>query len=140
MAKLTPEQAADKLIRRAQGAVTDYVAGVKAVVDSPTAAAARNLDKAQMNYTEAVQSGRMAKRLNAVSKEEWIKATSEKGQARYAPGLTASKEKVTEFFAEFLPYADRVAAEVAAMPDLTIEDSVARASHAIRRLHDFERR
>ena len=140
MARLTPEQAADKLIRRAQGAVTDYVAGVKAVVDAPTAQAARNLDKAQMNYTEAVQSGRMAKRLNAVSKEDWIKATSEKGQARYAPGLTASKDKVTGFFNEFLPYADRVSAEVAGMPDLTIEDSVARASHAIRRLHEFERR
>lgn len=140
MARLTPEQAADKLIRRAQGAVTDYVAGVKAVTDSPTALAARNLDKAQMNFTEAVQSGRMAKRLNAVSKEDWIKATSEKGQARYAPGLTASKDKVVGFFTEFLPYADRVSSEVAAMPDLTIEDSVARASHAIRRLHEFERR
>ncbi len=140
MARLSPEQAADKLIRRAQGAVTDYVAGVKAVVDSPTALAAKNLDKAQMNFTEAVQSGRMAKRLNAVSKEDWIKATSEKGQARYAPGLTASKDKVVEFFTEFLPYADRVSAEVGAMPDLTIEDSVARASHAIRRLHEFERR
>jgi len=140
MARLTPEQAAEKLIRRAQGAVTDYVAGVKAVSESPTAQAARNLDKAQMNYTEAVQSGRMAKRLNAVSKEDWVKATSEKGQARYAPGLTASKEKVTGFFNEFLPFADRISAEVAAMPDLTIEDSVARASHAIRRLHEFERR
>ena len=140
MSRLTPEQAADKLIRRAQGAVTDYVAGVKAVTESPTAAAAKQLDKAQMNYTEAVQSGRMAKRLNSVSKEDWIKATAEKGQARYAPGLTASREKSVEFFAEFLPYTDRVSAEVAAMPDLSIEDSVARASHAIRRLHEFERR
>lgn len=140
MARLTPEAATDKLIRRAQGAVTDYVAGVKGVTESPTAQAAKQLDKAQLNYNEAVQSGRMAKRLNAVSREDWIKATSEKGQARYAPGLTASKEKVLGFFTEFLPYADRVSSEVAAMPDLTIEDSVARASHAIRRLHEFERR
>lgn len=140
MARLTPEQAADKLIRRAQGAVADYVTGVKAVEESPTVAAAKNLDKAQLNYNEAITSGRMAKRLTSVSREDWIKATTEKGQARYAPGLTAAKEKVTEFFNEFLPFADRVSGEVAAMPDLTIEDSVARASHAIRRLHEFERR
>ena len=140
MSRLTPEQASDKLIRRAQGAVTDYVAGVKGVTESPTAAAARNLDKAQMNYNEAIQSGRMAKRLNGVSKEDWIKQTSEKGQARYAPGLTASKDKVTAFFSEILPFTDRVSAEVSGMPDLTIEDSVARAAHAIRRLHEFQRR
>jgi predicted transcriptional regulator len=140
MSRLTPEQATDKLIRRAQGAVTDYVAGIKAVTESPTALAAKNLDKAQLNYNNAIQSGRMAKRLNAVSREDWIKATAEKGQARYAPGLTAAKEKVLAFFTEFLPYADRVAAEIRSMPSLTIEDSVARASAAIRRLHEFERR
>ncbi len=140
MSRLTPEQTADKLIRRAQGAVQDYVTGVKNVTESPTVAAVRNLDKAQLNYAESIQSGRMAKRLNAVSKEDWIKAAVEKGQARYAPGLAASRDKTVEFFAEFLPYADRVSAEVRAMPSLTIDDSIARASTAIRRLHEFQRR
>ena len=140
MAKLTPEAARDKLIRRGQGAVQDFVSGVKAVAESPTAAAAKNLDKAKLNYNQSIDSGRMGRRMLAVTKESWISDTVTKGQARYAPGLQAAGDKILEFFQEFLPYADRVSAETAAMPNLTIEDSIARASHAIRRLHEFERR
>jgi len=140
MPRLTPEAGAEKLVRRASGAIQDYVAGVKSVTESPTAQAAKNLDKAAMNFQEAVSSGRMARRLNSVTRESWINDTVAKGQARYGPGITAAKDKILAFNQEFYPYLDRVSAEVRALPSMTIDDSINRASVAIRRLHEFQRR
>lgn len=140
MPRLTPEAGADKLVRRASGAVADYMSGVKSVTESPTALAAKQLDKAQLNYNESISSGRMARRLNSVTRESWINDTVAKGQARYGPGITAAKDKILAFNQEFYPYLDHVSAEVKALPSMTIDDSINRAAVAIRRLHEFQRR
>jgi hypothetical protein len=90
MARVTPQDYADKLIRRGQAAAQDYTKGINAVTVSPTGEAAKKLDKAAMNFAEAVSSGRMARRLNEVTLESWKKSAAEKGSSRYGPGLAAA--------------------------------------------------
>lgn len=138
MKQMTSQQIADKQVSRAAAAVGEYVNGVKAVTVSPTEEAAKNLQKAAMNYQDAVSSGRMEKRLRAVSKDDWIKATVEKGQSRYASGVAASKGKVVAFYDKFLPVLQRTSAEVNAMPSTTFEDSMNRMLHNARKLHEFK--
>lgn len=127
MARVTPLAYADKLIRRGQAAAQDYTAGINAVTVSPTAEAAKKLDKAAMNFAEAVSSGRMARRLQSVTLEQWKKAAAEKGSMRYGPGLAASKDKMIAFATDFLPFQDSIVAKAKAMPDFSLQDQIAKA-------------
>lgn len=127
MARVTPAQFADKLIRRGQAAAGDYTAGVNGVTVSPTAEAAKKLEKAAQNFQEAVTSGRMARRLQSVSLEDWKRAAAEKGSARYGPGLAASRDKMVAFAQDFLPFQDSIVAKAKTMPDYSLQDSINRA-------------
>ncbi len=133
-------QITEKWQRRAQQATQDYTAGIDAVTESPTAKAALKLDKAGLNYMEAINSGRTKRALERVDVNQWKEAAKTKGGARYASGVTAAAPKMQEFMNAFLPYAEQVSAEVARMPDVTIEDNIARSAYAQRKLHEFKGR
>ena len=127
MARVTPQDYADKLIRRGQAAAQDYTKGINAVTVSPTAEAAKKLDKAAMNFAEAVSSGRMARRLNEVTLESWKKSAAEKGSSRYGPGLAAARDKMVSFATAFLPFQDAIVAKAKTMPDFSLQDQIAKA-------------
>ena len=137
MAKVTPEEFADKWVRRTSGAVTDMRSGVEKVTESPCAKAAKKGDKMIAGITAAVQSGKWAKKLAAVSTEDWKKAMLEKGIGRVAQGVESARGKSAAFAAKLLPAVDAAAAKVKAMPDLTIEDSVNRVATFIREMSKF---
>lgn len=139
MATPTPAQAAEKWGRRLKAAQPDIQRGVEAVTVAPTEQAANAQDKMLAKLTEAVTSGKWAKGLRRVTLQDWRDATIKKGIPRLAAGVDAGAPKMEAFMTEFLPHAERVSAEVAAMPDLTLEDSIARSNHAIRRLAEFQR-
>lgn len=140
MPKLTPKQAADKWSQRATAAVGDYKAGVLRVTESPTAKAAEAGDKMLAKVMEAINSGRWAAALKAVSLEDWKKAASEKGSARMAAGVQGSVAKQEAYYAEVFPYLETLQREIAAMPNLTLEDSIARAAHFMRGMNEFKNR
>lgn len=139
MAKLTPVQAADKLIRRLSAATTDIRAGIESVKENPMEKAAASEDKMRAGVNEAIDSGKWKRGLLRVTLPEWKKAMLEKGVPRIAAGAEASRGKIEAFYAEFLPYVETVQAEIAKMPDVTLEDSIARAVHSMRRFAEFER-
>lgn len=138
--RMTAADAAAKWSRRASQATEDFKKGVQGVESSPTAAAARNLEKARTNYNDAIDSGRMARRLNAVSREDWINRTLSLGATRYAPGVQAAVGKMQSFMEDFFPVLDRAMQTVSAMPNVTFEDSVARMTQNARMLHEYSRR
>ena len=135
----TPSQISEKWQRRTVAAVPDMVAGINAVTESPTSKAADKLDKALANYTDAVQSGRMGRRLRSVSLETWKATTAAKSQARVATGVQAAGQKMTEFVTEFQPHYQAVQAQVNSMPDLTFEDALLRMRANAEGLHKFRR-
>lgn len=139
MAKVTPDQFADKWNRRIKAAVPDIQAGVQRVSTAPGEAAAAKADKMLQNLQEAVTSGRWANRVRSVTLEEWRAQTLNKGIPRIASGADGAVNKQREFASQLLPYLDRVVAEVKRMPDLTLEDSINRAVHVIREMSKFKR-
>lgn len=120
--RLTVDEYTNKLVNNASNASEDYRSGVNSVTTSPTAAAAKALDKAKTNYIEAINSGRMAKKLNEVSLEQWKELTAGKGGDRYASGVTAAKEKIRKFAEKLIPYVYNVSETIAKMPSTTKED------------------
>lgn len=140
MPKLTPHEAALKWSQRATAAVPEYRAGIERVTESPTAKAAAATDKMLANIMESITSGRWAAGLNRVSLEDWKQAAVEKGSARIAAGVQGAIGKQEAYYAEVFPYLETLQREIAAMPDLTIEDSIARAAHFMRSMNEFKNR
>jgi hypothetical protein len=140
MARVTPEQFADKWNRRIKASVPDIQAGVQRVSTSPGEAAAAKQDKMLQRVTEAITSGKWAERVRSVTVEEWRRAALNKGVPRIAAGADGAVDKQREFASQLLPYLDRVVSEVQRMPDLTLEDAIARATHVIREMSKFRKR
>ena len=140
MAKLTPQEFAEKHARRLKGATEDIRKGVAKVTESPTAKAAAKSDKMLANITAAVTSGKWADRLRAVTLEEWQEKMITKGVPRIAAGIDAARGKVEEFYAQMAPFQDTLQRKIDAMPDMTIEDSIARATEWMRGMAKFSKK
>ena len=138
MSKLTPQQAREKHARRLKGAVEDIRIGVGAVTEAPGKAAAAAQEKMLANLTEAVRSGKWARKVGAVPLADWQKAMLEKGINRIAAGIDGSAEKVEKFFEQLFPYQDALKAKLDDLPDLTLEDSINRMVTYVRGMADFK--
>jgi len=138
--KITPDEFADKHARRLKGAIEDIRTGVMKVTESPTAKAAAKEQKMLQNLQSAVQSGKWSNRLKAVTLDQWQSQVINKGLGRVASGVDEARDKVTKFASQLLPYESDLKAKIDKMPDLTIEDSVSRATAWIRGMSKFERK
>lgn|SRR5574341_426910 len=138
MAKLNPQQAAEKQASRLKQSTQEIANQVAKVTTAPGIQAAKKADKMRTNINAAIDSGRWGRRVSAVTLSEWQEAMTKKGIPRIAQGIDAARPKVEAFFTAFLPHVDKVSAEVAAMPDVTLEDNINRMIHAVRRNAEFK--
>ena len=140
MAKLTPQEFADKHNRRLKAAIPDMAAGIARVSEAPTAKAAAKQEKMKTRLIAKIDDGTWASRLKAVDLASWKLDMTEKGVPRIAGGIDRAEGKVRDFATQFLPFADAVQAKVSKMPDITLEDNINRATTAIRELSKFKKK
>lgn len=136
---LTPQQVAEKWARRAAGASQDLTNGVNDVRVAPGIQAAEKQDKMIQKWLASVQSGKWAENVSAVSLADWKAAMIQKGVPRYSQGVQAAQGKFQAFMAELLPFQANLSAQIATMPDLTLEDSIARMTAQVRGMANFRR-
>jgi hypothetical protein len=119
MAVLDPQAIADKWAARAGMAGADYERGVLQTDKDPTALAAA----AGARYIAAVQaaynSGKWARRLQAVGKTGWQQAVQAKGVANYTNGVAQSRDKYAIAIAPVLTAVAAGQRIVAGMPNVT---------------------
>lgn len=139
MSKLTPEQFADKQIRRLAASTEDIRLGVEGVTVAPTAKAAAKIDKMKRNLLAAFDSGKVERGLKRVNLDDWKKAMLEKGVPRVASGIEEARPKLVAFASKLLPFQDNLKKEIDKMPDVTLEDSIARATKFMRGMAKFQR-
>lgn len=139
MVKLSATEIAEKWRRHAEGAVADYTKGIDKVTESPTEKASRKQDKMRTNLLKAIDEGKWAKGLKAVSLESWKESAKVKGSANYGTGVRASEGKMAEFMSEVLPHIESGQSIIKTMPDITLEDSKARAVAWIDHMAKFKR-
>ena len=138
--RLTGSQVAEKHARRLKGSIEDIRSGIQSVTESPTAKAAKKVDKYVAGVQQAAASGRWANRLNAVSLDDWKKAAVEKGLGRIAAGVDNAVAKTTAFYDQLLPFEASLQDQISKMPDLTLQDSIERASAWMRGMNKFVRK
>ena len=139
MVKLNAAEIADKWRRRAEAAASDYEKGTARVSVSPTEKAAAKKDKYKANLIKAIDEGKWEKGLKAVSLEEWKKSVADKGVPNYATGIRASESKMEGFMSELIPFQTSLQSEIDRMPDITLADSIARATKWIEGMAKFKR-
>jgi len=139
VARLTAVQFREKHARRLSAAVEDIRQGVMAVTVSPTAKAAEKADKMRAGIIAAIDSGKWQRGLKRVSLEEWKDKMINKGVDRIPAGIEAAAAKVEAFASEFLPYVEKGQAEIAKMPDVTLQDSINRVTKWINYISKFKR-
>ena len=113
--------------------------GVKNVSESPTQKAAAAQDKMLQNLIAAVESGKWSDGLKAVSLDDW-KSSMEKGISRIPAGVDGAMVKMTAFMEDFLPYVEEGKAKIEKMPNVTLEDNIARATAMIRHNAAYKRK
>jgi len=140
MANLTPQQFAEKHIRRTKAAMEDMRIGVQNVTVSPTIKAAAKADKMKARLIEAIDSGKWAEGLRRVTLEQWKDKMLKLGIARVGQGLDENRGKIEAFASELLPYIDSGANKINSMPDVTLEDSIQRMAEWSRYMSKFKRK
>ena len=140
MAKLSPVEFADKHAKRLKAASAEMRTGIERVTESPTAKAAAKQDKMRAKLLESIDNGTWAARLKGVTIEDWKSKMLNVGVGRVASGIDAAHDKVVDFATQLLPAVDAAKRKVEAMPDLTLEDNIARMSEYIREMGKFKKK
>lgn len=105
-------------------ATTQITAGVNAVDQAPTALAAAKQAKMRAGIIEAIDSGKWAAALKAVTLEQWKTRMINVGIPRIAQGADSAQAKVEKFFGELYAYENDLMAKVNAMPDTNLQDRI----------------
>ena len=138
--RLSPAQAQAKHAARLKAALQDMRDGVDRVTEAPGVKAAAAADKMRANLVAKIDDGTWARRVSGVTLAEWKDKMINKGVPRVSLGIDGAAEKVTEFYTQLFDHENTVMAEVERMSDVTLEDSIARATTWIRRMAEFQRR
>lgn len=139
MAKITPQEFAEKWARRLSASTPDIQRGVNRVDKAPTEQAAAKKDKMLANLTAAVQGGKWEAGLRRVTLSDWKKQILEKGVPRISQGVQGAQPKVSEFASQLLAYQEGLINQVNNMPDLTLEDNINRMTTFVRGMSKFRK-
>ena len=139
MPKLTPSEAREKHARNLKASIEDIRKGIDRVTVAPGQLAAAKQDKMQARLSEALSSGKWARRVAATTLEDWKKAAREKGVNRIAGGIDAAAAKTEAFYSELFPYEESLQGKIKSMSDVTLEDNIGRAESWMRGMAQFRR-
>ena len=134
---ITAAEYQEKHARNLKAGIPDVRRGVERVTESPTEKAAQQADKYLAGIQEAVSSGKWQAGLRRVTLTDWKNKMLDKGVARISTGIDAAKSKVIEFASELLPFEASLQAQIETMPDMTLEDSIARTTAWMRGMTAF---
>ncbi len=134
---ITPQQFAEKWDRRLKAAIPDIRNGIERLTENPCQKAVQAQEKMKAKLIEAIDSGKWARRLSAVTLDEWKKAVLQKGIPNISAGADLAVPKVQDFAAQLLQYERQVIAEIDRMPTLTLEDSIRKMEAWIRAMAKF---
>jgi len=112
---------------------------VDRVTESPTNAAADAQEKMLARLTAKVLDGTWATQLRKVSLPEWKDAMKNKGIPRISAGVAGATSKQVEFATALLAYEEGLMGTIDGMADISLEDSIARATAWMRGMADFRK-
>lgn len=130
--KVTPEEFATRWGQGLKQSVERIRSGVERVTVSPGKSAAAHADKWHAAISAQATKEKWARRIGAMSLTDWQSAMIDKGVGRIATGVDAAQGKMAEYGAKLIAHQNVLLGELDGMADVTLEDSIIRATHWIR--------
>lgn len=137
MPSMTPQEYADKLIRRQTAALDDMRKGVEAVTEAPSKKAVAKQAKMKANLVAAIDNGKWARNLSAITVEEWKEKMLNLGIGRVQAGVEGARAKIERFYARWKPFMEATLAQINRMPDSTLEERIAKSTAYMRAAAKF---
>jgi len=138
LAKLTPEEYAEKQASNLKNSLPDIRSGIERVSSAPGAAAAAAQARMKDNLNRAIDDGRWAAKVRGVTLEEWKQKALDKGVDRIGPGIDAARQSQVQMAGRLLAAVDQSAAKARAMPKGTLSDSIARMTTFVTDMSKFK--
>lgn len=135
--RVTAKGAADLYVERIQNSRARIEAGIMNVTVSPMEKAAASKAKMLANITASINNGRWERGLKRVSLEDWRKAFIEKGLDRIGTGAAAARGKMETFYEALFKKQNELLKTIDAMPDITLDQSIARMTAWVRGMAGF---
>ncbi len=135
MAKVTPQEYAEKWANRLSGSTEEIRRGIEKVTEAPGVKAARAKEAFKAKLLKSIDDGTWEAMVSAVTLEEWKEAATIKGLARIGQGVDQAKVKQVAMAEKLLPAVDAAAAAANALPKVTLEDSINRSATFIREMN-----
>ena len=126
MAKLTPQEYAEKWGRRLKGSTADIQAGIQRVTEAPGVKAAQQKELMKQKLLEAIENGTWERQVAAVSLDEWKQKALEKGVGRIAAGVDGAMHKQVNMAERLLKNIDEVKSIVDRTPRGDLETNINR--------------
>lgn len=117
---------AAKWANRLSQSTADIQRGVDAVTEAPSARAVAKQAKLVANWTAAVNSGKWASKMKAVTLEDWRSAMKNKGIGRISTGASEASAKMADFGTKLLAYQNSNLPTIYKMPDTNQGETKAR--------------
>lgn len=137
---ITADEFAEKHARRLKAAIPDIIAGVNKVTENPMLKAAAKKDKMRANVNAAIDSGKWEAGLRRTTLTGWQAALTGKGTQRISAGIDGAHDKVVNFATQLLSFESTLKSSVDNMPDLNLQDSLARSAAWITGMSKFVRK
>lgn len=137
--RVTPQQFREKHAANLKASLQYMRDGVNRVTEAPGVKAAAAQAKMRQNLIDAIDTGKWARRVESVTLAEWKTAMIDKGVGRVAAGIDGSAAKVEAFARDLIDHENALMGQVETMPDVTLEDSIQRATTWIRGMAEFRR-
>lgn len=135
----TADQVANKWKTRAGAAGTDWINGIKRTDVDPAQAAVAQRPKWVAKMTDPATHDKWATNLGLVTKASWQASCEAKGPARYTSGINAAVDKYRQRIAGVLSHIQVGLTALEALPNVTIEDAIARSGQFIRHMATYRR-
>jgi hypothetical protein len=138
--KYTPDEVAEKWARRMKAATEDIRRGVEKVTEAPSLKAVQKKDKMKAKLMEAIDKGVWEYWLKKYGLEDWKRDMASKALPRIPSGVDAATPDFRDFMNQLLGHINSILPEIQKMPDMTLDDSIARVEKFIRRMSEFKRK
>ena len=136
---ITPNQATAKLKKGIREGQTAYTDGVNAVTVNPAQQAIAKRSKWVQRMQDPEVHDRWERGLSRVSLNDWKSQTSSVGAQRFSQSSEKAGDNYQAFATEFFPFLENVQATVNAMPDITLEERIAKMVTNVREIAKFQR-
>jgi hypothetical protein len=134
---VTPQQYADRWSQGLSGAAQKITDGVNAVTTAPSQKAIAAQQKMVTNWNASITGGKWKTNLGKVTLAQWQSDMITKGVPRISSGALAANSKMQAFASQLIPFEQQLQNTINAMPKLTLQDSIARATAWINGMSKF---